>query len=230
MKKITLILTSLLILGAIFFYSCKKEKEKEYSCNPKVNKWVKNQLKSLENISYDTLISYPLEYQKGVFEAASPEQRYGFWIEKFKRILALKWTSPENDYILKLQNTMQVDWFKDGIDSAKFSEIDKFLKDWVSEGFKNQQMSLEMLHAIAGRIDYEVDSIHDRLLATNFSKYGGGVYSGGSTSVTSITKDCTCSSESDWCPSILECKGDICEETSHGCGTIWIYKCTGNCK
>ncbi len=227
MKKIILIL-SLSILGTIF-YSCTKEDEKNYSCNPKVNNWVKKNIQNITDISYDDLITYKLEYQKGIFQAASPQQRYEYWIEKLNRILALDWNQAEFDYISNLKNSISSEWYEDDIDSNKFNDINVFLQNWKNEGLFSLNIPIEMLHAIAGRIDYEVDpSNPQKLMPTNYLTYGGGVLSGGGGS--GITSDCGCNQSDDWCDGPLECKSAECEESTHGCGTIWVKKCNGNCK
>lgn len=226
MKKISIIL-SLLILGTVF-YSCKKDDVKTYSCNPKVDNWVKQNIQNIENISYDDLVTYKLEYQKGIFQAASPDQRYAYWKEKLKRILSLDWNKDEIAFISKLNDSINSSWYEDDIDTNEFNNIDLFLQNWKNEGLNSLNFPIEILHAIAGRIDYDVDPVNpQKLMGTNFSTYGGGVFYGGGVSA---TKDCECSKKADFCTSTLECKSAECEETAHGCGWVWTYKCTGNCQ
>jgi hypothetical protein len=226
----TIIFLKCLIILCIFFYSCTKEKEKNYSCNPNVNIWIKHNLNNIGNISYDDLIAYKLEYQKGIFQASTPEKRCSFWIEKINRVLALNWEKSEFEFIKKLKDSISLSWYEDDIDSSEFSHIDFFLQSWKNEGLLNLNFSLEMLHAIAGRIDYDVEPLNPhKLMQTNFSTYGGGVFIGGGIGV-DANKDCRCSKRADFCNYPLECKSAECEETTHGCGWLWTYKCTGNCQ
>jgi hypothetical protein len=39
--------------------------------------------------------------------------------------------------------------------------------------------------------------------------------------------DCDCSHSSDWCSTV--CGGNICNHSEEGCGTLWLYACTGIC-
>jgi hypothetical protein len=41
---------------------------------------------------------------------------------------------------------------------------------------------------------------------------------------------CGCSTSSDWCGSHSVCNGGGCTATTDGgCGTLWLYNCTGTC-
>lgn len=42
--------------------------------------------------------------------------------------------------------------------------------------------------------------------------------------------DCTCSRGSDWCAAGMRCDASPCTATEWGCGTLWMYPCTGDCK
>ena len=44
----------------------------------------------------------------------------------------------------------------------------------------------------------------------------------------SETPPCSCSHDSDWCVS-YDCYSNNCKSTSSGCGTLWLYPCTGLC-
>jgi len=44
-----------------------------------------------------------------------------------------------------------------------------------------------------------------------------------------VVADCPCSVNSDWCSSGNSCWPDLCQHTSSGCGTLWLYSCNGSC-
>jgi hypothetical protein len=43
------------------------------------------------------------------------------------------------------------------------------------------------------------------------------------------TGDCECNTTSDWCPINMYCKTSSCNQFVFGCGSMWIYRCRGNC-
>ena len=46
--------------------------------------------------------------------------------------------------------------------------------------------------------------------------------------VIATATNCTCSSDSDWCPGRLHCSQTNCK-ICNGCGTLWLFPCDGTC-
>jgi hypothetical protein len=217
----------LILVFFLFFLSCEKDEQPRYSCDDDINEMVRSQYEELQNITYDEIIQYEVEEQKAIFRAQTPENKYALWVERFGRVLQLTWTQEEEDLIQLLSDSLKVSWYYDNLLPNQISERNDFLLSWFQSGINNVGLSFEMLHAIAARIDINVQSNNQNLMApSDFSTYNGGSFRGSGSK-----KDCKCSQESDWClSSALECLSYDCSTANHGCGTVWVYNCDGYCQ
>ena len=214
---ITTILISLIIMS-----SCSKESDVVYSCDKNVNEFVKSNLRQISDISYDSLISYEIEYQKAIFRSLSIDKKYSLWVEKFNRTLLLEWSTSERGHINELKDSLNVNWYDININQALELQRDNYLNAWRLRGVDNIGFDDRMLYSIAGRIDIIVNP--DEPASMMQTEHGGS-----SIGVGDPQSDCNCSRSSDWCWGSTDCLQEKCSQTAHGCGTVWTYKCSGNC-
>lgn len=73
-----------LLMVAMISVSCTKDKKPTYSCNPKINKWVIENLGAINNASRSQLSELPLPFQKASYQSLSPERKYELWNEKLE--------------------------------------------------------------------------------------------------------------------------------------------------
>ena len=162
MKKIGLLIgISLFVLQ---FNSCTKEKVKVYSCDKKVDSFVKSNVSRLSSISYDSLISYELEYQKSIFRSLSKERKYELWIEKFNRTLDLSWSENEKIHIRELRDSLNSNWYDNNISDLAKTKRNNYLNGWRQRGISIVGFSDGILYSIAGRIDIPVDPNYPNLM------------------------------------------------------------------
>jgi hypothetical protein len=215
MKYYSLLL--LISFSIITLSSC--EKEQNYSCDPEIDKWVKNNLSTIDTINRIELIQKNLSYQKAIFRASSKEQKAKFWYDKLGEVMQLRWSTEELEHIEFLRMSISADWFDEKIkeDTSSYLKIKSFLNDWVNKGqvtfgwSKEQCIGmicrLEKLKDMKGNLDIE-----SKVLAEP------------------DVSPCGCSQESDWCGMYENCVSIGCKETANGCGTLWWHSCDGKCR
>jgi hypothetical protein len=220
MKRVFFVFGIFLI---VFLNSCTKEKETVYSCNESVDEFVKTNLREFGNISYDTLITYDIEYQKGIFNSVSSQKKCDLWIEKLNRTLLLEWTNEEEAHIQELRDLMNADWYDIEINESLMIQRDNYLQSWRSRGVDIVGFDDRMLFSIAGRIDIPVNPEEPASMMQ--TELGGG----SSVGVGDPQQDCDCSQGDDWCWGSTDCLDETCSGSAHGCGTVWTHRCDGNC-
>lgn len=214
-------LTVLYLLCIIFIgVSCSKDAEKEVlSCDPNVDAWAQSKFKSLQDISYQSIIVLPDEQQRAAFRAATPEARLRLWQEKLEHVLAMKWTIDERHHLELLHTFITKEHFSEPT-TLELIEIHKtrndFLKTWLYYSKANLEWSAGTIKAIVTRIDMKgfTGQLTDDI--------GGG------------SGTCTCSTSDDYCgPAPLGyCKQfkNNCKIRSWGCGTMFLWTCDGQCE
>ena len=76
----------LILILPLTFISCEK-KEPEFSCDPEINKYVKDHKKSLADISLDELNTYEISLQRAIFNSWDPIKKRSVWLEKLNTVL-----------------------------------------------------------------------------------------------------------------------------------------------
>jgi hypothetical protein len=225
------IITFFVIFSATFcllqvFCSCNKIEEK-YSCDPAVDEWVRDNLKTIQSMNRQDLIQLEPEKQRAAFRALSPVQRYNCWVDKLEQVKKLEWTDKESAHLCLLSETMKLEWFDDASKNDKeySDQIDVFLKKWVNDGMDYFGWTKDELgRMVATLMDVEIENQNVVLKTVSV---GGGASAGGGDKP--LSYNCNCSRSSDWCGNSEECAKITCTIGS-GCGTIWRYDCDGRCR
>lgn len=213
---------SFLLLSIIFTISCSKNEEKVYSCDNEANEFVQNNSKGLQGISYDSLISYNIIYQKAIFRLQSKENKYSLWLEKFTRMILLQWSDEQLSFIENIKNSLDVKWYDEQVINQEYRDS-LFLK-WNDKAAE-VGLTRNMLFSIVGRMDIIIDPNNPEcMMATGGTGYNGG---GGGPQ-----HDCDCSQGDDWCSDPMNCQSSSlgCNTSAHGCGWVWTHKCNGDCQ
>lgn len=245
MKKIYFILIAL----SYFTVSCSNiDDELRYSCNEKIDSWVKENFTEIQKMGYTEILEYDMGTQKAIYNAMSLEQRYNLWITKLNNVLKLEWNEKEEEHLNNLlifieNNKMLFDNKKnDDIND----EFELFMYKW-KEYAKNElgwdQMSLYSIYCtlITPTKKLENDTVRlfveEDLLSSNIPQ---------TRSRTELIKKhdtsevCYCSTSSDYCGNnnssstagsyTYYCSSG-CRSTGEpkGCGILWQYECDGGC-
>ncbi|MCY6360721.1 hypothetical protein OXV74_21995 [Bacteroides thetaiotaomicron] len=97
----------LVILLSILCFSC--EKEEFYSCNPKADQWVKDNLNEIRTMTRKEWINIDdVIYQKAAFTAFTTKQRHDLWVRKFDEILTLDLTEQEQSHLLLMNDVVKI--------------------------------------------------------------------------------------------------------------------------
>jgi len=223
-------MNKVLIIGLLLFLvysisSCKKDKQVVYSCDSEINQFVESSLKELSNITYDEIVEYEYDYQRAIFESLSPNNKCNLWIEKLNRTLELEWSTEEANHILELKNNIDPSWFDTELEDSINGKKYLYLHNWSFIGTTEIGLSKWMLVSIAGKLDIILDPNNPQFMMPSGPIGGTGTSGGGP------QHDCDCSLDADFCSSVLSCtESTTCNETAHGCGWVWTYKCVGDCE
>jgi len=204
---------------AIIFNSC-EENDAEFSCVPEINNYVKNNKKSLSEISLDELNSYDIQLQRAVFNSWDQSKKRNAWIKKLSLLKENELLSPsEISHINKLVSHISLHYFHK--DTMEVTEVERsnFADAWIIYASTDLEWSPEYIAFIVYRLYTkqeqffkEMSEITQYISAiTTFSEYS----------------NCLCSTLSDWCHTGT-CLSANCNIVG-GCGWLWSYDCDGTC-
>lgn len=206
--------------------SCSKESNSDiFSCDPITNQWVKDNLKQVQSFDYIKICQLPVESQKAVFRASTPEKRLSIMKEKLNAVYQLKWSSAEKQHIQMLLNFLRVSDFSEPktieiINEHK--ERDAFFKTWLFYGTNHFGWTLKLIQSMTFVLSTR--TINGKLAEYSNASQTDEIIPG--------KKDCECSTQSDFCgPEPLGyCKWTLnCDKSQVGCGFLWTYGCNGEC-
>lgn len=131
LRNKSLFMAILSLLVVITLVSCSKDEKLIYSCNPKINKWVIENLDVIKNASRGQLSELPLPFQKASYMALSPERKFELWNEKLELIKG-KWDEPVRVMIEDLQSNMIIDWFNDTLNAVDYPYLESWEKQMLT--------------------------------------------------------------------------------------------------
>jgi len=116
---------------ALFFASCQKEENLQYSCNPDVNQWVIENKSEYANISRVDFSQLDINNQLGLYRSFESNQKIKLWKEKLEYLTtSVKLTKTEKKYLLELYNFIKPEHF-DNIESKQ--EFHDYAAKWEKE-------------------------------------------------------------------------------------------------
>ncbi len=225
--KITLII----LFSIAFLIGCKKEEN--YSCDPEINKWAKENFLCFQNASLDEISTLPPRLQKTAYRTLSAENKYNLWVAKLEDV-KLTWDQPVQKRIEDLLSTIDASWFETESKTINTNYLQAWEHDMLYSWMDsiNYYISFMTLSTIEDfkrlrdnpeTIDYSW--LHDETIVRQQiakSSVPGG----------EPKQDCFCNWDiscginlNDPCT-----KTNICEHTNSGCGLLCLYPCKGDCE
>jgi hypothetical protein len=209
--------------------SCSQDEE-VYSCDPKVDAWVKENLADIHKMSREDWLKLDENVKRSTLAAFTPNQKQIFWKEKMNEVLSLDWSDVEKNHIQKLYAMIanNPQWFADD-----FLENERELERFEIFTFEWQDYAEEKLGWNGNQIGSIIASGNKLTNITGTLEYTE--YSSVRLRSGKPTCDCTLTSSSG--PDYLQChRGQGCKETpcqkikgNAGCGPMGLTKCNGLC-
>lgn len=226
-------------LFSIFVSSCNEDSE-YYSCEKNVDRWVKDNFKEVRGMTRaDWAEIGDIVYQRAVYNAFSPEQRFNLWMEKFERLPEMFSKDAEKAHIELLISALRTNphWFSDIRTDEEKNQFELFFYRWREYASSDLGWTPDKIYTLvgtpenvektgAGEIIVKTTRNIGKIRLKTRSENGGG-----------YGNVCDCGDDSKyWACSVLggaSCKIDYnnpCRQTEHGCGFLWQDACWGICK
>lgn len=219
----------------VICYSC--EKEEYYSCNPKADQWVKNNLSEVHLMTRKEWINIDDEIiQKAVYNAFTTEQRHNLWISKFKEVLLLELNNDERNHLSLMSDEVKANpqWFDDKLNLEYRDQMDLFIYEWADVARDSLGWTDLDFYLLIGTAE-----VIEKKLNGGFAKvasmYSSKVQTRGEGEGEGYGNICDCGTDSEYfflCPALdnYECKvTNECTITEKGCGAWQMNTCWGEC-
>lgn len=222
--------------------------EIRYSCNEKIDSWVKENIASVHKMGFAEVVEYDMGTQRAIYNAMSLDQRYNLWVTKLNNLLNLEWDEKEEEHLNNLlafikENKLIFGSEKNDNLNDKFDLFMYQWKEYAQDELGWDTMTLYSIYCtlVTPTQTLENNTVHlfveEDILPNNIAQ---------TRSDTELIKkhdsneECSCSTSSDYCgrhnTSSLagsyqyECSTS-CKLTGDpkGCGMLWQYECNGGC-
>lgn len=210
----------LIILSmTVAFFSCEKNNP-EFSCDPGINEYVKNNKKALSAIPLDEFNSYNINLQRAVFNSWDHVKKRDAWLEKFSIIKENEPFSPaEINHINKIEKHISPNYFHMDTLENTVAERSNFAENWMGYAGNELHWSDEYIAFIVFRLYTSPEQIYQELSEIN--QLNKTITAG-----TEIN-DCNCNTTIDLC-TIGYCNSGNCN-VGEGCGWLMSRVCDGTC-
>jgi hypothetical protein len=214
MKKIFCIAFTISIL-----LSCEKE-DLIYSCDPEIDAIVKSGVLEFSKESLSGFLDYDISLQKAIYRGFTPEKQRMLWLEKIDSVMVnTDFMEIEIEHIIKLRSHITLGFFdKELRDTLIVKEREDFRNRWISFASDTLFWDISRIAFLTNSLYFE-ESLYEQLILEQ-----------NEISLKSLSLECGCSTESDYCGA----QGGTCKTTSactvdSGCGWLWGYDCNGAC-
>lgn len=212
MKKILIVLS---VVSVAIVSSCQKAPKNEVVSDVKEEPKIEFNTRTNNSTQLRTdLLKYSPEIQKVLFRTLNPFQKAIVWQNKLDQaISAREWSDYQVQLLNELKNNISENIYDNSPDAVAFR--DQIQPEWFVRA--KGQFEFDDLMKIVSILD-------------NYNSPSTIVVASGSGG--RPTKDCECSAKSDWCSTTLHQHCNIsnqCNDSAHGCGTLWVYACRGVC-
>ena len=220
------------VLLSIICFSC--EKEEFYSCNPKADQWVKDNLNEIRTMTRKEWINIDnVTYQKAAFTAFTTKQRHDLWVRKFDEILTLDLAEQEQSHLLLMNDAVKnsPQWFDDYSIEKYRDQMDLFIYKWVEVAKDSLCWTDEDIYYLIGTPESIKRDINGRITKVTLMHSSKELTPG-----EGYGNVCNCGNDSEYlfkCPGIAgyECKvTNECTLSEKGCGAWWMDVCWGECR
>lgn len=227
-RKTMLVLSFLgLFTGMFTLVSCKKEKQ--FSCDPEIHSWAKENVGRFQDITREQLATLPIPLAQAAYRTLTPEKKFEFWNEKLD-IVYSQWDEPVREMIDDMRTRLSVAWFEPDSGEIDKEFIDSWEKDMLTDWMDSTNYHLcfcmiyteKELFGLRHSFDKSNCSWAD-LPSELMEKHlphrenpGGG------------SDACYCEWHST-CEGEELCINPNCRDTREGCRLFWLSPCTKIC-
>ena len=215
-------------LMAVLLFGCAKEEPLKYSCDPKVNQWVTENMDAFRNITRKQLSVMPPYLQIPVYRSLPAQQKYEFWMEKLELIMN-DWDKPVQDFIEKLTQDINPEWFDETTPDYVMLYIEQAENEILTALMDTSDYIINFCTiSTAEEIEYYINNIEHINYSWLPNQEFVSVQIG---SRTSEVPDCYCR-WNQYCHGFMpddECKHGGCSTSSSGCGFLNLMSCKGLC-
>lgn len=210
MKKIIFYSLMPFLMAVCFLFSCDKKTKTEFEPVLRDRKTSFNSENANITQMRQDLLSFDLNIQKQLFNSLPPEKKAMLWDDKLSQVLSENnFSTYQKALIEDLKRQINENIYVVGSDEeVAFKDV--FLVQWTVKA-KGQFVFDELMAIITLLDDYHQNKII----------VGGGTGD--------RYDDCECSTKSDWCNFGMTCRIKNCNDSAHGCGTLWTFACRGMC-
>jgi hypothetical protein len=216
----------------VLFASCSKDLY--YSCDPVINKIIKNDVDYYSEISRDEWKQLPDSIQLAAYAAMKPEKKRMFWDEKYQELMQIDWltlTQADKEHITLLYSYYQniPDFFNEDYMKNQANKVafENFTSTWFEYALNNLDWEGSFGYFVGGTGEELTPEI---MYATpdqsTLRKQGDG----------GENVPCKCSKKSDFCSyryysAYFKCltPKNGCIVKPDDCGWLWRSPCDGIC-
>lgn len=204
--------------------SCSSD-EPKYSCDPEVDKWVKEHVEEIHSMTRSEWLESDKALSVPIYRAFTPEQRINFWREKFQELKALPWSAGEIELIKDAESFFEEHLNLFGPEKntdEQLDEVDFFFYKWCNKAKNEFSWSDDLIRLIIA----SGEKIQDTK---------GNVYKRANSVVSILSssseRSCNCNIGSKFtCSPYVECEEKSCGGKDSGCGFLFWYACDGVCE
>lgn len=216
----TKVFFTVMVLLNIILASCSQSDELVYSCDSKIDAWVKDNLQLATTMDRSEWLKLDAAKATAIYRAFTPEQKIKFWRDKISEVKTLDWSEESIRHIEKLEYFIDVNpgLFEDHkLSDSENDLIDTFFYKWKKYGTTHLGWNERVAFAIAAS-GY-------RLVNTE-----GLIASPPAPDQREPNVDCNCSRQYDFCNYfIYSCEKADCSVVNDNCGFLWSKPCDGRC-
>lgn len=215
---------NLCLFGLILCFASCSNDDVFYSCDPTVDQWAKDNIEEIRTMNLDEWleIGNP-DYQRAAFVAFTPEQRFGFWLQRMDDVLSLSWSSEETAHIEEIKALLQRNaaiYQNDYSDDVR-KKFDTELYVWIEKAETELGWSKELISNLITTAYPLMDTQGTVLMSPLVS-----------VEKTRSEQKCECHVGNTVfvaCPNGKRCSSKPCEPVTHGCGALFTESCNGLC-
>jgi hypothetical protein len=208
------------LLSSIILFSCDKDEIREFSCDPSIDEFVKENSLELSGIGIFELAIYDIEVQRAIFRSWDYQKKREAWIEKLLFVMENEgFTTAESSHVQDMINHITDDYFLSETNANNPGARSRFAGDWIDYASKELLWPGSYIAFIVYRLYTDESQLEEELSSLKSLQLKA--------MIDSEAGDCNCNTSSDYCNGI--CYKRDCTILTSGCGWLWSMECDGNC-
>ncbi|WP_420571983.1 bacteriocin fulvocin C-related protein [Kordia sp.] len=205
-------------VGIFFLVSCSQE-ETCYSCDDQVDAYVKEHLKSIQQMNRADIIKYPNEMQRAMYRTLSAERKKEIWQDKFLQLNSLDLSEGERELMNKFQEFVNKANFEINLTDKERTYLERLREEAYAKYGWTQRF-------VVSAFGYLEDVDRNGIIEKRDLE--------GVPELTDPDPDEKPKCDCDWGFGCLDgpCDGrdGACEKTKRDCGWFWSNPCVSLCR